>query len=262
METEGLKARVASAKDRHAQLSEKCRDFLSGSKPYEVYVEPMAEIGMFAVRIRVLRDPPLDWGVDVGDIAHGLRSALNQLVTELVKANGSEPGRSNQFPIYTDQHAYRDKGQRGASPRDRQLAGVARRDKKMIDAVQPFGRVPKSMHRDPFAQLQWLNNRDKHVELQPAFVSVSKWGISARHPQPGKPPKMEMRLANMSPRGPMDDGDLLVEAGWSGQRGVELTADETECAVGFGERGVQLDELDRMILAVSALIDRAASRYA
>jgi len=32
--------------------------------------------------------------------------------------------------------------------------------------------------------------------------------------------------------------------------------------VGFGERGVQLDELDRMILAVSALIDRAAKRYA
>ena len=262
METEALKARVASAKDRHAQLAAKCREFLSGSKPYEVYAEPMTEIGMFAIRIRVLRDPPLDWGVDVGDIAHGLRSALNQLVTELVKANNGKPNRSNQFPIFIDQHAYRDKGQRGASPRDRHLSGIARRDKKMIDAVQPFGRVPKSMHRDPFAQLQWLNNRDKHVELQPAFVSVSKWGLSARHPQPGKPPKLEMRLSNMTPRGPMNDGELLVEAGWSGQRGVELTADETECAVGFGERGVQLEELDRMVLAVSALIDRAASRYA
>jgi hypothetical protein len=222
----------------------------------------MAEIGMFAVRIRVLRDPPVDWGVDVGGIAHGLRSALNQLVTELVKENGAEPSRGNQFPIFTDQHTYRSKGQSRISPRDRQLPGVARRDKKMIDAVQPFGRVPKSMHRDPFAQLQWLNNRDKHVELQPAFVSVSKWGISARHPRPGKPPKLEMRLANMTPRGPMDDGELLVEAGWSGQRGVELTADETECAVGFGEKGVQLDELDRMIFAVNGLITRAASRYA
>jgi hypothetical protein len=60
----------------------------------------------------------------------------------------------------------------------------------------------------------------------------------------------------------MNDGELLIEAGWSGQHGVELTADETECAIGFGERGVQLEELDRMVLAVSALIDRVASRYA
>jgi hypothetical protein len=118
------------------------------------------------------------------------------------------------------------------------------------------------MHRDPFAQLQWLNNRDKHVELQPAFVSVERWGWHAKHPKPGKPPKMEIRLANMAPRGPMADGELLVVAGWSGQLGVELEAADTECGIGFGERGVKLDELDRMILAVNGLVEKAASRYA
>lgn len=262
MELDAIRARIAAAKQRHDQLVQRCADLLADPKPYEVYTEPTSEIGMFAVRIRVLEDPPLDWGVDAGDIAHGLRSALNQLVTELVRANGREPSRENQFPIFTDQHAYRAKGRRGVSPRDRQLKGVAKRDKKMIDAVQPFGRVPKSMHRDPFAQLQWLNNRDKHIELQPAFVSVERWGWHAQHPAPGKPPKTEVRLANMAPRGPMADGELLVEAGWSGQLGVNLTAADTECGIGFGERGVKVDELDRMILAVSTLVDKAASRHA
>jgi hypothetical protein len=261
MQVEAIQARIAASKEKHERLAERCAAFMSGPKPYEVYVKPTMEMGMYAVRLRVLRDPPLDWGVDVGDIGHGLRSALNQLVTELVRANGREPSRTNQFPIFVDQRAYRAKGRRGVSPRESQLAGVSRRDKRMIDAVQRFGRVPASTHRDPLAQLQWLNNRDKHVELQPAFVRVDKWGWHATHPHEGPIPKMEMRLAQMNPRGPMADGELLVVAGWPGQPGVEITAAETDCAVGFGDRGMTVDGFDRMILAVSVLVERAARRH-
>lgn len=261
VQLEPIRARIAAAKQKHASLVDRCTAFMADPQPYEVYVEPTQEVGMFAVRLRVLRDPPMDWGVDVGDIGHGLRSALNQLVTELVRANGREPRRRNQFPIFTDQRAYRDKGGTRSSPRDTQLAGVARRDKKMIDAVQPFGRVPKSIRRDPFAQLQWLNNRDKHVELPPAFVDVKKWGWHAKHPHDGPIPKLQVRMSRMNPKGPMADGELLVVAGWSGQPGVKLTANETECVVGFGEQGITIDDLDRMILAVSGLVDRAARHH-
>ena len=72
---------------------------------------------------------------------------------------------------------------------------------------------------------------------------------------------MEMRLAQMNPRGPMADGELLVVAGWPGQPGVEITAAETDCAVGFGDRGMTVDGFDRMILAVSVLVERAARRH-
>lgn len=259
LELAAIRTRIASAKSRLNDLEEEIDGFLSGKPPYDVYVEPTDEVGIFAVRVRVRRNPPLEWGVAVGDVAHGLRSALNELVTQLVRAHGNEPRRSNQFPIFTDQRAYWGK-QRGKkrSRRDESLAGVGPKSRKLIDGVQPFGRVPKSMHLDSFAQLQWLNNQDKHVELHPGFVKASKWGFGAKHPKDVPIPKMEIRLARTDVRGPMEDGELLAKVGWSGQAGVLPSVDEITCEVGFGDRGVILSEIDRMILTIGRFVDRMA----
>src|SRR5438105_3915504 len=50
-------------------------------------------------RARVPRYPPLEWGLDIGDIAHNLRSALDGLVHHLVLVNGKTATLQTQFPV-------------------------------------------------------------------------------------------------------------------------------------------------------------------
>src|SRR5215211_5942583 len=71
LRVDGIQARIAAAKAKQGRLAEQCADFMAGPKPYDVYVEATQETGMFAVRLRVLRDPPADWGVDMADRRRG-----------------------------------------------------------------------------------------------------------------------------------------------------------------------------------------------
>jgi 8-oxo-dGTP pyrophosphatase MutT (NUDIX family) len=44
--------------------------------------------------------PPLDWGVEIGEIAHNLRSALDGLVYQLALPTTKAPAGNAQFPIF------------------------------------------------------------------------------------------------------------------------------------------------------------------
>jgi len=52
----------------------------------------------YVFRLRILKPPPLLWGVVVGEVAHNLRSALDQLVWQLIKANGRRPRGTPTYP--------------------------------------------------------------------------------------------------------------------------------------------------------------------
>ncbi len=95
---------------------------------------------------------PVRWSVRVGEFAHNLRSALDQLVWQLAAAHGECaglhgdtpcPGRHNEFPI----RSRRDPGRM-----DVQLCGVGPAAREYIASVQPPRR---------FRQLQLLNNGNR-----------------------------------------------------------------------------------------------------
>ena len=95
---------------------------------------------------------PIRWSVQVGEFAHNLRSALDQLVWQLAAAHGECaglhgdtpcPGRHNEFPI----RSRRDPGRM-----DVQLCGVGSAAREYIASVQPPRR---------FRQLQLLNNGNR-----------------------------------------------------------------------------------------------------
>ncbi len=95
---------------------------------------------------------PVRWLVRVGEFAHNLRSALDQLVWQLAAAHamcngrhgdGVCPGRHNEFPI----RSRRDPGRM-----DVQLCGVGTAAREYIESVQPPRR---------FRQLQLLNNGNR-----------------------------------------------------------------------------------------------------
>lgn len=80
--------------------------------------------------------PLLRWGVVVGDITHNLRSALDQLATQLVLV-GSNPEKADgtqvHFPIYDKRDDFRREC-------ERRLPGVGLRQRGRIEMEQPYKR--------------------------------------------------------------------------------------------------------------------------
>ena len=128
---------------------------------------------------------PVRWSVRVGEFAHNLRSALDQLVWQLAAAHGecaglhgdtSCPGRHSEFPI----RVRRDPGRL-----DAQLCGVGPAAREYIESVQP----PRRFHvRDGnhigagLGMLRDLCNQDKHQSSMQARARwTGQWPIACRH---------------------------------------------------------------------------------
>ncbi len=79
-------------------------------------------------RYRAVDVPELDpkWTLLLGDCIHNLRSALDELVYELVRANGGKPALRTQFPSHIEPGGTRIQG------------GVAPEALRLIDGVQPY----------------------------------------------------------------------------------------------------------------------------
>ncbi len=118
-----------------------------------------------------LAEPPApEWGVLLGDYAHNLRSALDNLVTVLVVRNGKLPVRANSFPIYLDEAEWRNNVARHY-PGGGALAHVARPDYDLIESVQPFiGRDRETASDTHLGALARINNADKHAAMHVAFA--------------------------------------------------------------------------------------------
>jgi hypothetical protein len=85
-------------------------------EPYSTWLKPDLDTGHIEIWAKAKRQPPsVDWGTIIGDAAHDLRSALDQLVSQLTIANGKTPPREPMrrkspwkniaFPIYLKRKA-------------------------------------------------------------------------------------------------------------------------------------------------------------
>ena len=79
-------------------------------------------------RYRAVGVPELDpkWTLLLGDCIHNLRSALDQLVYELVRANGGKPTLRTHFPAHAEPGGVRIPG------------GIAAEALRLVEAVQPY----------------------------------------------------------------------------------------------------------------------------
>ena len=110
---------------------------------------------------------PLGWSVRTGEILYNLRSALDHLVWQLVRANGQTPTRAIQFPIVDDIDAWK------RSRNVRQLGGLSDGSKDTIGYLQPFNpmmQLPidgtmRPFDAQTFKTLRDLCNIDKHRHL-------------------------------------------------------------------------------------------------
>ncbi len=132
------------------------------SEPYRFRTDREGDWHVIRVN-EVFREPPPEWGVIVGEIAHDLRSALDGLVWQLAKRDRGIESTTTEFPIYLkgprSKRATRFPGRRG------RVEGINSRHLAMLEAVQPYKRR-HGFRRSHLWSLHELNNADKHRLLQ------------------------------------------------------------------------------------------------
>lgn len=121
--------------------------------------------------------PPLGWGVLVGEVVHNLRSALDNLLWQLVISRGKRPSTQTQFPIYEHVTVKKRKPEGivavpVADEVARLVQGVRKEDRAFIEAAQPY-HDGECATRHPLALLGYLNNFDKHRIVQPFFSCLT-----------------------------------------------------------------------------------------
>ena len=123
---------------------------------------------------------PVEWSVIIGEILYNLRSALDQLVWQLVLANGQVPGRHNEFPITKDHRRWEETN--GGL-----LKGISRRHEAMIGYLQPYtGGMNLPFDVSMLGILNDLGNVEKHRHLLVTVIASKGIGpidFGVDHPE-------------------------------------------------------------------------------
>lgn len=162
--------RVQLAQERsHALVDDISRWRVPEPIKTSLHCKEAPECGWY-VEVDAVDPPPRleQWGVQLGEIAHHLRSILNTTLNRIVIAEGGTPAKSLQYPV-----TYTAAQWRGAIKRG-QVKGLPERVVRAIYACQPFvwasasGTKPED---NVLAVLAWLNNEDKHrMEIGGSFA--------------------------------------------------------------------------------------------
>ena len=99
---------------------------------------------------------PISYSIRIGEIAYNLRSALDHLIWQLVRANGKRPTHNNEFPIFSTESECEKQV-------NRKLRGVEENKGRLVHDFQPcsdVGEVGKHL-----LMLKSICNIDKHRHL-------------------------------------------------------------------------------------------------
>lgn len=121
--------------------------------------------------------PPLDpmIGAVLGDFAHNVRSALDQLVWVLVQLNGGIPGRHTYWPVFDDAVSWQDKIVKPATKgRATATSGISAAALQLVEQFQPFQSNAQAVKESPLLRVHDLWNADKHRTLHVGFPFPSQ----------------------------------------------------------------------------------------
>lgn len=129
-------------------------------RPYKSWSDFDVDTNYKLLWVEVLKPPPAQLGLVIGDCLHGLRAALDNLVYELALAHvGIDPmpeGRARllEFPIF---------GNRAMDDREcrNKIGCIDPRAQAIIKGLQPHN-LGDAASTDPLWWLQRLSNIDKH----------------------------------------------------------------------------------------------------
>jgi len=201
----GVWAKWDRAIEQLKALDEEIRTFGHEPNPYTVRVETNAERTHYIFYIypewekaRVFR-----WGAIVGEIVHDFRSALDQLVWQLVLLNGHKPDTGHSFPVCSKEPSQgfteamlRPSRDKRHPERHGKLFGLHNDSLTIIERYQPYNGGDGLL----LARLHAFWNIDKHNHLIPMYLI-------------GEPARINLKSARLIERLPdrFEDGAYVVE---------------------------------------------------
>lgn len=135
---------------------------------------------VFRFRVTKPTTPDPNWSIQISEIAHLLRSCLDNLAWQLALLNTKEPFRKTEYPIFLnrrskDSSAYIPDaimikpGGRAVG----KLQSILSKHRAMMEKTQPYHRR-KHREQDPLWILHEMNNADKHKDIH--FTNVAQLG--------------------------------------------------------------------------------------
>lgn len=227
---------------------------------YSVTDEIDPEDGSRVYRFHLIHEPDPEWEITIGEIAYQVRSALDQLVTQMVILQGGDAdSHKGGFPIFTNGDDYWDLNVRagGGKKVNRRYVltkGISTKHRTFIDSLQPYQRGRRMAKHDPLAVLNDLCNGDKHrishpavlvrresaLEFNPNSVGAVRW-----HERSSNAP--EARLYPLQDGAEMLRFSRITHPDGTSELPVNVQAGMFRIGVCFGKRQVFVFDLQRII---------------
>ena len=201
----GEKAKLQRARKHLAELASLVAEYMS-TQPIRA-----SEVGD-SIIVRVANQVPQEINVVLGDVVHNLRSAIDLLVCDLIRANGSQVTRDSAFPITTNGIQ--------SSHIKKQLAGMNQRAIKVLSRI-----THNQSWNEALLLLHGLDIMDKHNSL--IAVAAATVCVHTRVGVPGlfAGPSGDLRFGGAGPDGLPFLRDAGAPAGFTT---VFLTDQDTE----------------------------------
>jgi hypothetical protein len=280
-------ARVAADLTSARQLADRAQDQFDALKAktdgfpennaWGTQVEPDKD--GWVLQASIPQQPPETWWMDLGDLADNARAALNHLAFQLVIASGNDPAKGRvQFPIFDVEDDYLRGGMK--SNREKMLAGIAKRHRKLIDDAQPY-KLGADATDHPLSILRSLTNRHKHREQHVGAAFLEQFtvmqlygddmgvGVTIGRIENAEPilDKHPIHAAHPTEQSEIQTPPELVARGWprTGLVRGDLTGldvpEPPKYTVGFfGDRSVRIVDIERIPPYVTDLIERFERR--
>jgi hypothetical protein len=163
----GIRLKLDRAHEHFLAVNEEIGRYLD-SQPYKIVsnVQP-SDQHLVLFEFHVISEPPLRFGVILGDYIQNIRTALDYLACELVIKNGGAVNVKTQFPILD----CRPKDERGQPKLPKIHGGVAPNVLTIIESLQPYTRGKDALHH-PLSILGHLSDIDKHRFLHTTVACI------------------------------------------------------------------------------------------
>ena len=158
----GVRIKVERAKEHFRDLQARYERFLE-AKPYRAIRDDESHTGGLVWRVEVSEQPPLYGSAIAGDCVHNLRSSLDLLVCEMVRAEGNPIKDHTGFPVYKSADAYAN------VLKSRDFGKVKGAPKCAVDLIMKA--KPYEGANNPFGRLHQLDIADKHKLLVPVGMA-------------------------------------------------------------------------------------------
>jgi hypothetical protein len=197
----------------------------------------------------------------IGDVAHNLRAALDQLVCELIRNNRKQVRTRSGFPIATTEKRFEEAA-------IGKIEGVSPATAKFIRRLKPFN----GGNRDLWV-LHELDGMDKHVEIVPVAAGIPRILMNMRIPF-GMTPEGRFQIGkwNYFTGVPADSKPVLLTKGekevyrfkpnpfQNPQIAIEITLGKTKILEGGEPIIALLEKLSKLVERIIGIAERRLKR--